>query len=52
MQFDIQPEEDFEEVMRDLRELQEEGFDVEDDIMLLIHPFAILEATEHLDDIA
>lgn len=49
--FDIPSEEDFEEVMQDLRELQGEAFDVEDDIMLLIHPFAILEATEVLDDL-
>jgi hypothetical protein len=48
--FDIQPQEDFEEVMQDLRDLQGEAFNVEDDIMLLIHPFAILEATEVLDD--
>jgi hypothetical protein len=39
-------EEDFEEAMSDLRELQEDGYDVEDDLMLLIHPFALLEATE------
>lgn len=49
--FDILPEEDFEEAMQELRELQEEAFDVEDDIMLLIHPFAVLEATEVMDDL-
>lgn len=48
--FDIPPEENFEEAMQYLRELQEEAFDVEDDIMLLVHPFAILEATEVFDD--
>lgn len=49
--FEIPLEENFGEAMQDLRELQEEAFDVEDDIMLLIHPFAILEATEVMDDI-
>lgn len=49
--FDIPPEEDFGEAMQDLRELQEEGFAVEDDMMLLIHPFAILEAAEVMDDL-
>lgn len=49
--FDIPLEEDFEEAMQELLELQEEAFDVEDDIMLLIHPFAILEATEVMDDL-
>jgi hypothetical protein len=44
--FDLDPEEDFEEAISDLRELQEDGYDVEDDLMLLIHPFAMLEATE------
>lgn len=44
--FEIMPEEDFEEAMSELRELQEEEYDVEDDLMLLIHPFALLEATK------
>lgn len=44
--FDLDPKEDFEETMSDLRELQKDGYDVEDDLMLLIHPFALLEATE------
>jgi hypothetical protein len=44
--FDLNPGEDFEEAMSDLRELQEDGYDVEDDLMLLIHPFAMLECTE------
>ncbi len=35
--------------MQDLHELQDEAFDVEDDIMLLIHPFAILEITKDMD---
>jgi hypothetical protein len=45
-QFDLDPEEDFEEAMSQLRELQEDGYDVEDDLMLLIHPFAMLECTQ------
>ena len=51
--FDIHPEEDFVVAMSDLRELQEDGYDVEDDFMVLIHPFAMLEATEvfHEDEI-
>lgn len=48
--FDIDPEEEFEEAMSDLRELQESGYDVEDDLMLLIHPFALLETTEVFND--
>ncbi len=44
--FDIDPEEEFKEAMSDLRELQESGYDVEDDLMLLIHPFAMLDCTE------
>lgn len=32
--------------MSELRELQEDSYDVEDDLMLLIHPFAMLECTE------
>lgn len=48
--FDIDPEEGFEEAMSDLRELQESGYDVEDDLMLLIHPFALLETTEVFND--
>ena len=44
--FDLDPEEDFEKAMSDLHELQEDGYDVEDDLMLLIHPFAMLECTE------
>ncbi len=47
--FDIPPEEDIEQAMQDLHELHGDAFDVEDDIMLLIHPFAILEATEVMD---
>lgn len=35
--------------MQDLHELQDEAFDVEDDIMLFIHPFAILEIVEVMD---
>lgn len=45
-QFDLDPAEDFQEAMSDLRELQEDGYDVEDDLMLLIHPFALMECTE------
>lgn len=48
--FDIDPEEEFEEAMSDLHELQESGYDVEDDLMLLIHPFALLETTEVFND--
>ena len=48
--FDIDPEEEFEEAMSDLRELKESGYDVEDDLMLLIHPFALLESTEVFND--
>jgi len=44
--FDLDPEEDFEKAMSDLHELQEDGYDVEDDLMLLVHPFAMLECTE------
>ena len=44
--FDLEPDEEFEEAMADLRELKEYGYDVEDDLMLLIHPFAMLECTE------
>jgi len=36
--------------MSDLRELQEKEYDVEDDLMLLIHPFAMLEVTEVFND--
>lgn len=49
--FDIPLGEDFEEAMQDLHELQKDAFNVEDDIMLLIHPFAILEAMEVLDEL-
>jgi hypothetical protein len=44
--FEIMPEEDFEKAMSELRELQEDSYDVEDDLMLLIHPFTMLECTE------
>lgn len=44
--FDLEPEEIFEDAISELRELKENGYDVEDDLMLLIHPFAILECTE------
>ena len=50
VRFDIDPEEEFEEAMSDLRELQECGYDVEDDLMLLIHPFALLETMEVFND--
>ena len=50
VRFDIDPEEEFEEAMSDLRELQESGYDVEDDLMLLIHPFALLETAEVFND--
>lgn len=50
VRFDIDPEEEFEEAMSDLRELQESGYDVEDDLMLLIHPFALLETMEVFND--
>lgn len=48
--FYIEPDEKFEEAMSDLRELKESGYDVEDDLMLLIHPFALLETTEVFND--
>ena len=44
--FDLQSNENFQEALSNLRELQEDSYDVEDDLMLLIHPFAMLEATE------
>lgn len=44
--FEIMPEEDFEKAISELRELQEDSYNVEDDLMLLIHPFAMLECTE------
>lgn len=44
--FDLEPEEIFEDAISELRELKKNGYDVEDDLMLLIHPFAILECTE------
>ena len=50
VQFDLDPDEDFEEAMSGLRELQENGYDVEDDLMLLIHPFALLETAEVFND--
>jgi hypothetical protein len=50
VQFDLDPDENFEEAMSGLRELQENGYDVEDDLMLLIHPFALLETAEVFND--
>ena len=44
--FDLESNENFQEALSNLRELQEDSYDVEDDLMLLIHPFAMLEATE------
>ena len=43
--FDIMPGQDFEEEINEWRELQDE-YDLENDFMLLIHPFALLEARE------
>lgn len=48
--FEIMPADDFEEAMSELRELQEDSYDVEDDLMLLIHPFAMLECTEAFNE--
>jgi len=44
--FDLESNENFQEALSNLSELQEDSYDVEDDLMLLIHPFAMLEATE------
>lgn len=43
--FDIMPDQDFEEEINEWREIQDE-YDVENDFMLLIHPFALLETRE------
>ena len=44
--FDLESNENFQEALSNLSELQEDSYDVEDDLMLLIHPFAMLEAIE------
>jgi hypothetical protein len=44
--YEILPDEDFDEAIASIKELQEEEFDVVDDLMLLIHPVSILETVE------
>lgn len=48
--YEILPDEDFDEAILQLRELEEDGFDVVDDLMLLIHPVSILETVEAFND--